>query len=285
LLDLPNGSYQLTVSHPNRATANVPLCVTRGGKLRLDIDLPHKERLPDGFAWVPPGAFQCGQRPRLVDVWVKGFLIQQRPVLLREYARWLDELFAEDPRAALRRVPGSAYQGPMLSVEDGRHVMRSSDRSAGRSLDDLPDFPVVAISHEDAEEYAEWLGRRLGTKLRLPTEVEWEKAARGTDGRLYPWGDRFDASFCSMASSAPSEPRLRPVEWRAADVSPYGVRDMAGGVHEWCSRSQDASRRMAPSRGGAWYSQEEECTVVSRWIVEPTSRSMGIGFRLAADLA
>ncbi len=285
LLDLPSGSYQLSVSHPGRTTANVPLYVARGPAVTVDIELPCQERLPRGFVWVPRGAFLCGRRPRLTSVDVADFLIQERPVLLREYAQWLDALVTTDPDAAARHAPGTGYQGAMLVVEGGRHVMRSRDRRPGRSLDDLPDFPVVAISQRDAQSYGAWLGKRLSIALRLPSEVEWEKAARGTDGRLYPWGERFDASFCSMASSFPSEPRLRPVQRCKADVSPYGVRDMAGGVHEWCSRSRDTARRTCPSRGGAWYSQEEECTVASRWLVEPTSRSTGIGFRLAADLA
>lgn len=83
--------------------------------------------------------------------------------------------------------------------------------------------PMLNVSWEDATAYADWAG------ATLPTEAQWEKAARGTDGRVYPWGNDWDAAKCVNKS------RLKPVGSVPADVSPYGCLDMAGNGWEWCS--------------------------------------------------
>jgi hypothetical protein len=109
-----------------------------------------------------------------------------------------------------------------------------------------------------------------------------EKAARGVDGRPFPWGGGFDASLCHMRNSRPGRPRPEPVGAFRSDLSVYGVRDTAGGVRDWAAETEYAgvSGRRA-SRGGSWISVESSCRSASRigleaWHVGPVK-----GFRLA----
>jgi formylglycine-generating enzyme required for sulfatase activity len=96
------------------------------------------------------------------------------------------------------------------------------------------DHPIVSVTWQDAVDYAYWLSVRTSQSWwRLPTEAEWEKAARGTDGRIYPWGDLFDKAHCNTKES--DIVATTPVGSYPSGASPYGVQDMAGNVCEWTS--------------------------------------------------
>jgi formylglycine-generating enzyme required for sulfatase activity len=91
--------------------------------------------------------------------------------------------------------------------------------------------PVVGVSWYDALEYCRWLSNVTGKPYSLPSEAEWEKAARGTDGRIYPWGNQWDATRCNIGKSRIAT--TTPVDAYPQGASPYGVLDMAGNVSEW----------------------------------------------------
>ena len=96
------------------------------------------------------------------------------------------------------------------------------------------DHPVVNVSWEDAVACCKWLSEKTGKPYRLPTEAEWEKAARGTDGRIYPWGDEFDRNKCNTNEAGIGD--TTPVgKYSPAGDSLYGCADMAGNVWEWCA--------------------------------------------------
>jgi formylglycine-generating enzyme required for sulfatase activity len=101
-----------------------------------------------------------------------------------------------------------------------------------------PDHPVVNVSWDDAIAYCRWLndvrGNELpsGVVLRLPTEAEWEKAARGTDGLIYPWGDIFDKNNCNIDEAGKND-TTSVGDYSPQGDSPYGAADMAGNVWEW----------------------------------------------------
>ncbi|TES92891.1 MAG: hypothetical protein E3J87_03715 [Candidatus Cloacimonadota bacterium] len=105
---------------------------------------------------------------------------------------------------------------------------KPSDYDWGRG-----DRPVIWVSWNDTKAFCDWLSARTGENIHLPTEAQWEKAARGTDQRRFPWGDRSPDS--SLANYGENNMKTMPVGSYPLGVSPYGIHDMAGNVHEWCS--------------------------------------------------
>ncbi len=117
------------------------------------------------------------------------------------------------------------------------------------------DHPVVLVSHEDARTYAAWLSRKTGRLWRLPTEEEWEKAARGIDGRRFPWGEDFDPARANTSDGGPVD--TTPVGAFPGGASPFGMLDAAGQVFEWtATRTGTGNGSGDPVRyvvkGGSW---------------------------------
>lgn len=94
--------------------------------------------------------------------------------------------------------------------------------------------PVVGVSFRDAVAFCKWAGEKTGFLVRLPSEPEWEKAARGSDARLYPWGNDWKPGVCNT-SEAKSNGTSSVGQYSPAGDSPYGVAEMGGNVQEWCS--------------------------------------------------
>jgi formylglycine-generating enzyme required for sulfatase activity len=129
-------------------------------------------------------------------------------------------------------------------------------------------YPVVGVNLNDATTFCQWVGGRL------PTEVEWERAARGGDGRRYPWGDTFDSSRANLGSGHPS-----PVGSFPAGASPYGVLDMAGNVFEWTATQEGGNYVI---RGGGWSKYYFRGRVTDRGTqLAPDFANYDIGFRCA----
>jgi toxoflavin biosynthesis protein ToxD len=139
--------------------------------------------------------------------------------------------------------------------------------------------PVVLVSRTDAAAYAAWLSRRTGKNWTLPSEAQWEKAARGADGRRFPWGNDFDPTRLNSHDAGPFD--TMPVGSFPAGASPYGVLDMAGQVFEWTSTAGEASRSVV--KGGSW--DDKGCGVcrsAARHSRPDGIKHILIGFRLVS---
>ena len=195
----------------------------------------------------------------------------------------LDVARTEGASVAQARVPRSGPNGPPLwpLASDGAPETVPDRDSEGRPW--RAEWPVVSVSCEDAEAYCAWLTGETGVLHRLPTEAEWEKAARGVDGRLFPWGDAWAATFCHMGISREGPPGPGPVGAFDADVSPYGVLDMAGGVSEWTASWLDQGQRQRIVKGGHWASGPTECRSASRFTQPARRVSPTLGFRVVRE--
>ena len=194
---------------------------------------------------------------------VKSFHIGKYPVTNAQYAAFVA---ATGYRTAAEKEDwGGVWTGSVWKRVEGadwRHP-----HGPGSHINGKGDHPVVQISWYDALAFCKWLNQETGKPYRLPSEAEWEKAARRTDGRIYPWGDQWDASRCNAWEGGKRD--TAPVGAYPRGASPYGVLDMAGNVWEWTSslykpypydprdgREDPEADGRRVLRGGSFYSDQ-----------------------------
>ena len=139
----------------------------------------------------------------------------------------------------------------------------------------------MAVHCKDAEAYATWRSDQEGRLVRLPTEEEWEKAARGADAHSFPWGDGFDPTFAHMRQSRPGPPAPAAAGSYPVDRSVYGNMDMGGGMREWTSSFLDEGQVVI--RGGTWGDDPSDLRSACRSGLHPEFRYSFVSFRLVAD--
>lgn len=239
---------------------------------------------------VPAGefAFQQNETRSLPDFW-----IDQYEVTIAQYDEFLRALAAEPKRARAwdhPDQPSSKKTHKPGNWDDFLAAARSGGAVNGQRVD--VNCPVVNVDWWDAAAYAKWKGRRL------PTEEEWEKAARGTDGRVYPWGneaspkaanlgDDFDTTG-KQGGKTDGFNRLAPVNKIPKDLSPCGAIGMEGNVEEWTATWDDhpdyPDKRVPLVRGGSFATKSSPDLLTARFFHKsPESSSEARGFRTASD--
>jgi len=221
--------------------------------------------IPEGWFWMGSNTGQDNERP-LHRVWVDAFHLAACQVTNREYEYFL-------------RATGI----PSPPLWDDPNFNR-------------PEQPVVAVSWFDAMKYCEWLSAATSRQYRLPTEAEWERAARGnSDGKLFPWGDAPPDSLPDYDTRWISGPE--PVGRYTPNA--FGLYDISENVHEWCSdwyqadyyavspernpRGPETGERRS-SRGGSWRHHIKVTRCAARSSIPPEFHYADYGFRVACDL-
>ena len=225
---------------------------------------PKLVSIPAGWLLMGSENGQDNERP-VHRVWMDGFRLAECQVTNAEYARFVQATGADRP--------------PLW----------------GDPIFDNLQQPVVAVSWFEAVRYCEWLSGVLATNYRLPTEAEWERAARGgAEGELYPWGNAPPESLPDYARRWKDGPEAVG----SLDPNRFGLRDMCANVHEWCSdwfqadyycRSPESNPRgpeagdRRSSRGGSWRHHIKVTRCAARSSIPPQFKYADYGFRVACD--
>jgi len=172
-------------------------------------------------------------------------------------------------REYIRFVQDDGYKNPHFWSAEGNIYRPEYEKAINPNRFPSNDLPVAGTSYYEAEAYCRWLALKTGEPYRLPTEIEWEKTARGTDGRIYPWGNRWDPKACNWCDHPlwELEPDGKidghifaaPCGSYPEGVSPYGSYDMAGNVEEWCADWIDVKREFRVIRGGCYWMAYPRC--------------------------
>ena len=285
-IPLQAGRWLLTLHLDGYRPVLVPAKVDRGEVTDIAARFFREEEIGQHFLYVPGGRFILGgddacatARHRKVGQ-VADLFVARYPVTCAEYLAFVREIDQVDPAAAQSRVPRVKANSGYLWPRDGngQFALPAVDSEGFRWE---PYWPVLGVSFDDALAYCEWYTRRTGIAVRLPTEEEWEKAARGVDGRFYPWGNRFDATFCKMANSRPGQPFPERVGSFPADISPYGILDMSGLVGEYCDSPFGGDPQLRVVKGGNYNTPNDTgCRVTHRLAVMSNIPALDHGFRL-----
>lgn len=246
---------------------------------------------------IPAGAFTLGHKTSSDaspqhQLELREFRIGKYPVTNQEFAEF---------------ISGDGYQIEKFWTAMGWKWLQSRPQTEPGFWSDprfnIPRHPVVGVSWYEAVAFCKWLSEKSARRVRLPTEAQWEKAARGAnDARVYPWGDRYETNRANTAELGFG--RTSPVDAFPDGASPSGVCDLAGNVYEWTLskwgrnwqeleftypyRADDGREDIDGSaarvmRGGSWFNPSIEAQVWHRARFLPGSRASNIGFRLVVD--
>jgi len=289
------GGWMPQLEHFLRIAGFLPAVASNSSRAPARSAAPPVKVVNDGYGdyvYVPAGKFEMGDRageglPRerpVHTVELGAFYIGKYEITNREWRRFRDDPGYDDPK----------YwpNGRVVPREQVPYWTQPNNHGGGTPGSD--DYPVIGVNWDAATAYCAWLSARTGKHYRLPTEAEWEKAARGTDGRRYPWGDGIDRSLANYVGAQAFD-TVQPVGFYPGNASPFGAFDMAGNVLEWCQDWYDRDyyavtpRRNPPGpasgayrvvRGGSFFVEAAELRSAARSAAWPSFQGHRmIGFR------
>ena len=213
---------------------------------------------PEGMVLVPAGDYITGwnENRTPVKVSVPAFLIDSHEVTNQHYAAFVKATGYKSP-ADPRGLKYNIWQNGTYPAE-------------------LADHPVVNVSYQDTEEYAKWAGKRL------PTKEEWERANRGNEGFMYPWGNDYNPNYANSSGNQQGKGTTAPVGSFPYDRSPFGLFDMAGNVREWTATPYSSgNQRWKVVKGGSFEDGAEKLS--SHAQSKGTMPTPNLGFRCVKD--
>ncbi|UCH94998.1 MAG: formylglycine-generating enzyme family protein [Candidatus Aminicenantes bacterium] len=279
----PSGSHVREVETRIKELQEMPEQVRKAaGKVSKVIKVEKNEKgsweadFGDGIimVYIPPGKFimgsdedeaQSDEQP-VHEIYLEGYWMGKYEITFEQYDKYCDETQKEKP----------------------------DDGNWGRGK-----FPVISVSWHDALEYCKWLSAKTGFHFKLPTEAQWEKAARGTKGQKFPWGDQNANEDLANIKKTGELGGPVPVGSYPRGASPYGLLDMTGNVWEWCYDWYDWYKVDSPKqrenpedirkfnfrvlRGGCWFEEPKFVRAANRYGIRPTYRGYIAGFRLCME--
>ena len=258
------GSYLLVASSPGCPEARIPFTVGRGDVLNVVFRMYAASELPPSHVVV---------RGASAD-----FAIGELPVTVAEYLDFVNVSWKAgeevDDLLPRRLDDGAAY----FELATSGWGLPTSDLDGDQWLGS---WPMILVTAAQAERYADFRSTERFS-FRLPTKEEWELAAGGADSRPYPWGLGYDESIALLRTIDQTVPLPRPVGTMSRDVSPFGVRDLGGGVTEWTSTVAPNGARVL--KGASYRSWREDAMIAKDRLARPSERMSSFGFRLAVTL-
>jgi len=322
---LPVGSYQLTLRAPGCKPVAYPIEISRlghwdgiapGDSEPTPIRLPRTGELGPDEVFVPPGWFRSGGDPEAASalsarrLWCDPFVMRRFPVTHADFLDFLNDLVDRGQAdEALRHAPREHGQGSWSNPGDSLHGRDAKGHFFLQPDNEgdiwQPRWPVFLVDTWGAWAYARWFSDRTGHDWRLPAELEWEKAARGVDGRPFPWGHHLDPTFTCMRRSHVGHALPADVSAYPIDASPYGVRGLAGNFVDRCADPwsdtgpivhddrvvvpplvipEGGAEAYHTCKGGSWFNYPRYSRAAWRTRTAWWDRTISVGFRLVRSV-
>ena len=280
---MPTGSYLLVLRAPGFEDLHLPVTIARQKNLELNVRMLKKGERPAGFSYVPSvwakvGGSAAGSKwPNFTWKSVNPFFMQTYEVTFGEYEEYLKSLIAQGRMEEARKHLPQDFGFYYLHIE-GKQIYAHSSLTEGWRK-----WPVRGVSWLDAQSYAQWRSEKEGIRYRLPTELEWEVAARGTDGRRFTWGEIFWPQAARLSQGYGSRSNSAWDARQFSDESVFGIWDLTGSQAEWCADEFGGRYGEYVLRGNAWGLQPVGLETAFRTSGAPDYFHATTGFRLARD--